>query len=325
MNSSKKPSKLSQFLVSKRGKKILNIAYSWGAAVVIIGALFKLLHWPFGDQMLFIGMMTEFFVFFISGFEQPEEDYKWEQVFPELRGGHLSEEELAEQRHYLADRAQAARRRADNLQATPSSGSSYTSEGATTQISLSDLLSQEEVDKLKESIHRLSGSIDQLARLGEITTGMSEQWQSLNMQDLNNQTLQYRKQLESLGSHLNNLNTAYETQLREVNQQIAAIEGINAGLDHLRSMYEGSLGDSNAFRIENAHMARQLQDLNRVYARLLDAMTINMGASMMPRSAYSEPYAHYPNHSYEGYAPREGKPYSSTHEERQPSNTQNQQ
>ena len=87
MKTDKKAGKLSLFLASRRGKKILNVAYSWGAAVVIVGALFKLLHWSFGDQMLFVGMMTEFLVFFISGFEQPEETYKWEQVFPELNAG----------------------------------------------------------------------------------------------------------------------------------------------------------------------------------------------------------------------------------------------
>ena len=55
MKTDKKVGKLSLFLASRRGKKVLNVAYSWGAAVVIVGALFKLLHWSFGDQMLFVG------------------------------------------------------------------------------------------------------------------------------------------------------------------------------------------------------------------------------------------------------------------------------
>ena len=273
MKTDKKVGKLSLFLASRRGKKILNVAYSWGAAVVIVGALFKLLHWSFGDQMLFVGMMTEFLVFFISGFEQPEETYKWEQVFPELNAGleGRSPQEMEQQRDYLSQRAEAARQRAESFE--PSSPSHL---GATApEVSLAGVLSQEELDHLRGSIQRLSGAIDQLSRLGEVTSGMTQQWQSINLQTLNEHTAQYNEQIAALGKNITGLNAAYEAQLRDVNQQIAAIEGINAGLDRMREMYEGSLGDSNAFRMENAHMARQLQDLNRIYARLLDAMTIN--------------------------------------------------
>lgn len=315
MKANNQPSKLSRFLASRRGKKILNVAYSWGAAVVIVGALFKLLHWSFGDQMLFIGMMTEFFVFFISGFEQPEETYKWEQVFPELTPDFegTTPQEREERRSYFAQKAEAARQRAESFAGYPSAPSSATGpEG-----SLAGVLSQEELDNLRGSIQRLSGAIDQLSRLGEVTTGMTQQWQSINLQALNEQTAQYNEQIASLGKNISGLNAAYEAQLRDVNQQIAAIEGINAGLDRMREMYEGSLGDSNAFRIENAHMARQLQDLNRVYARLLDAMTVNMGASMMPRGGYPDPYRQGYAPSYDAYRPSQEEQYPNHHQPQQ--------
>ena len=307
METNKKAGKLSLFLASRRGKKILNVAYSWGAAVVIIGALFKLLHWSFGDQMLFVGMMTEFLVFFISGFEQPEETYKWEQVFPELNAGleGRSPQDMEQQRDYLSQRAEAARQRAESFE--PSFPSHL---GATApEVSLAGVLSQEELDHLRGSIQRLSGAIDQLSRLGEVTSGMTQQWQSINLQTLNEHTAQYNEQIAALGKNITGLNAAYEAQLRDVNQQIAAIEGINAGLDRMREMYEGSLGDSNAFRVENAHMARQLQDLNRIYARLLDAMTVNMGGSMMSRNTYPDSYRQgYPS-SYDAYPPSREEQY----------------
>ena len=53
------------FLSSEKGKRVLNFLYSWGASIVIIGALFKLLHLPYGNQILFVAMITESFVFFI--------------------------------------------------------------------------------------------------------------------------------------------------------------------------------------------------------------------------------------------------------------------
>jgi len=64
--------RLEHFLASQRGKRILNYFYSWGAAFVILGALFKLLHIRYGDEILLVSMLTEFAVFFISGFERPE-------------------------------------------------------------------------------------------------------------------------------------------------------------------------------------------------------------------------------------------------------------
>ena len=82
-------SRLETFLASERGRRILNRFYSWGAAFVILGALFKLLHIRYGDEILLVSMLTEFVVFFISGFERPEKSYNWEAVFPNFgnRGG----------------------------------------------------------------------------------------------------------------------------------------------------------------------------------------------------------------------------------------------
>jgi len=85
MNAYKKyKNRLELFLQTRRGKRFINFAYSFGAAIVILGAMFKLLHFPFGNEMLFIGMVTEVCVFIISAFDTPVRDYPWEQVFPVL-------------------------------------------------------------------------------------------------------------------------------------------------------------------------------------------------------------------------------------------------
>jgi gliding motility-associated protein GldL len=79
--------KSQSFFLSKSGKTYLNYAYSIGAAIVIAGALFKLMHWPFASLMLIIGMTTEVIIFIISAFEPQFEhhsDYEWERVYPEL-------------------------------------------------------------------------------------------------------------------------------------------------------------------------------------------------------------------------------------------------
>jgi len=69
---------------SKRAKKLFNYAYGWGAAVVIIGALFKIQHWPGGGTMLTIGMFVEAIVFFLSAFESVDDDADWKTLFKKL-------------------------------------------------------------------------------------------------------------------------------------------------------------------------------------------------------------------------------------------------
>ena len=70
------------YLASEKGKRVLNFCYSWGASIVIIGALFKLLHLPYGNQILFVAMTVEALVFFISAFEKPFNEYHWGRSVP---------------------------------------------------------------------------------------------------------------------------------------------------------------------------------------------------------------------------------------------------
>lgn len=69
---------------SKSGKKLMNMVYGLGAAVVIIGALFKIMHWPYGNEMLIAGLLVEAAVFAFSAFESVEDELDWSKVYPEL-------------------------------------------------------------------------------------------------------------------------------------------------------------------------------------------------------------------------------------------------
>ncbi len=79
---------------SKSTKKLFNMAYGLGASVVIIGALFKILHWEFGPLtgglLLAVGLITEALIFAISAFEPVDDEYDWSLVYPELAGGQSS-------------------------------------------------------------------------------------------------------------------------------------------------------------------------------------------------------------------------------------------
>ena len=80
------------FLESKKGKNFMAKLYGIGAAVVILGALFKIQHWTWADEMLIVGLGTEAIIFFFSAFEKPHAEYDWSLVYPELAGMNDGEE-----------------------------------------------------------------------------------------------------------------------------------------------------------------------------------------------------------------------------------------
>ena len=76
--------------------KVMNFTYGMGAAVVIVGALFKLMHWPFASAMLIIGLSTEALIFGLSAFDKPEKELDWSLVYPELAGGEAKSKDKKE-------------------------------------------------------------------------------------------------------------------------------------------------------------------------------------------------------------------------------------
>lgn len=75
---------LKSFLSSRAGKNFYNVCYCWGACLVILGAVMKIMHAPYDNVFLMIGLCTEVFIFFISAFDEPSREYKWERVYPVL-------------------------------------------------------------------------------------------------------------------------------------------------------------------------------------------------------------------------------------------------
>lgn len=80
---------------SRTSKKITNMVYGLGASIVILGALFKLMHWPGGNPMLIAGLIVEALVFAYSAFEPVDDDLDWSLVYPELAGGPAADRRTA--------------------------------------------------------------------------------------------------------------------------------------------------------------------------------------------------------------------------------------
>lgn len=222
MNAYKKyKNRLERFLQTEQGKRFINFAYSFGAAIVILGAMFKLLHFPFGNEIFFIGMTVEVLVFIISAFDTPIRDYRWERVFPALSGTSNETAPIAETHPIASNHFHAST-------AAPIHSSTYPNEAEY-----------------------------------EISSRLSSH------------TEEYGKQMENLNRTLSGLNAIYEIQLKSVSSQIGTIEQINQGLARLRTVYGDTLPDGTAIKEETEKMAEQLRELNQVYARMLNAMTVN--------------------------------------------------
>jgi len=235
--------RLEHFLQTERGKRFIHFAYSFGAALVILGAMFKLLHFPFGNEMLFIGMVTEVIVFILSAFDTPVRDYPWEQVFPALGNG------------------QAAEQSTDSpdilTQGTSTSHSTSSSFAGMQQYPVSE------------------ASATALPHAPHGTTEYRSSADDLSL--FSTQADTYEKQLGNLNRTLSGLNSLYELQLKEVSSQINSIEQISKGLTRLGTMYSDSLPEGNVIKRETEKMAAQLTELNAAYARMLQAMTPNRG------------------------------------------------
>lgn len=275
---------LQKWMDSVPGQTFLNYAYSWGASVVILGTLFKLTHLPGANIMLFAGMGTEVFVFFISAFDRPFDKTQEGRDLPT----HIDEEEI--------DREEAEAEAAYNAgvqvagsgsvaggagvsgggtiiigggaASATASGTAPASEGATqttvggtqtivggtqtvvspeaaqTAAAAAELAANHEV--AMQLADAQASYLDELKRLTETLQKVSDQSARLTRDS---------EEMENLNRTLTGICKIYEMQLKGASQQIGTIDQINE---------------------QSKRMAEQIEQLNGIYARMIEAMTVNM-------------------------------------------------
>lgn len=216
---------------SPKGRTYTNYIYSWGAAIVILGTLFKLTHIPGANIMLFVGMGAEVIVFFFSAFERPYE---------------LAEEDRAEER---------AERRA---------------EGGTVIIGgtlpVGDIQGVAAVEGTASASGNIVGQIagsgtpELIPQMDEVTQEYIDKVRTLNetLQHISDQTealSRNMQEMDTLSRNLTAVNAMYEIQLRGAGNQLSNIDAVND---------------------QTKKMAEQIEELNQVYSRMLEAMTANM-------------------------------------------------
>ena len=285
---------LQKWMDSVPGQTFLNYAYSWGASVVILGTLFKLTHLPGANIMLFAGMGTEVFVFFISAFDRPFDKTQEGRDLPT----HIDEEEIdreeaeAEAAYNAgvqgsviigggaagpgagvaesgagvsgggtiiigggaASAAASATAPASEVAAQTVAGDTQTVAGGTqtvvspeaaqTAAAAAELAANHEV--AMQLADAQANYLDELKRLTETLQKVSDQSVRLTRDS---------EEMENLNRTLTGICKIYEMQLKGASQQIGTIDQINE---------------------QSKRMAEQIEQLNGIYARMIEAMTVNM-------------------------------------------------
>ena len=258
--------RLQKWMDSVPGQTFLNYAYSWGASIVILGTLFKLTHLPGANFFLFLGMGTEVFVFFISAFDRPfdkttdgmeldthvktaEEELAFAQAEPAsatIVGGNGGT--------IIIGGGSGSPQSTPNTETTPSTQTSVDSEAiaavsssVTTMAGGSAPILPQVNPELEEAT---ANYVDELKRLTEMLSKVSEQSERLSHNS---------EEMENLNRTLTGICKIYELQLKSASSQISTIDEING---------------------QTRKMAEQIAELNKIYTRMIEAMTVNMKAAV---------------------------------------------
>ena len=245
--------------------------YGIGAAVVIIGALFKIEHWKGADTMLIIGLGTEAVIFFLSAFQPQPQDTDWSLVYPELNEGY-----------------------------DPSTGKKLADNNAKgLTMKLDDMLKNanvtpEALTTLGQGLNRLSTTTSQMSQLGEAANATDEYTKKVRsaadsldkinvaygntveaitaMSGATADAKEYHMQVQNVTKNLGALNAVYEMELQDANTHLKSMNQFYGTLSHAMENMTQAGKDTEQFQKQVADLTGNLTSLNRVYGNMLNAM-----------------------------------------------------
>ena len=283
-------SKFSIWYNSDAGKRTVGAVYSIGAAVVIVGALFKLMHWPMAGVLLTIGMFTEAILFTIGVFEKPHKEYEWDRVFSfdgegqALAGagsmpagkegtmtatGKLDEKDLASLSEGIKGLAETAKD-LSSLSVAMGSAKKFTEHMETaTEVAA-------KYAEVQQSLNNVTGNL--------LTS-----YEALNgdMNTVVDHTKQYADKVDGINKSLASLNAVYEIQLKNLQAQSEAI-AVQAENARLLADSTNSVAAENKkvqqltveageevkkYKESAARLTAQVTELNKVYGNMLNALS----------------------------------------------------
>jgi gliding motility-associated protein GldL len=286
---------LAELVQSSGWKNFIAKLYGLGASVVIVGALFKIQHWPLAGMMLTIGLLTEAVIFFFSAFEPLHEEVDWTLVYPELAGipEEGAEGQLSHGRHHGAvggggGAGSAALAKFDEMlekaEITPDLfqklgvGMKKLGESTANINSMGDISAASA--KYMGTINVANDSLGQLADSYKATTKVINETganyknvaDSLSVIEVGGKS--YQQQLESLNKNLSALNAVYELQKRGADEHNKETDVLYKGLQGMVKDLTDSAGDTKKYREQITKLNDNLSALNNVYGNMLAAMNV---------------------------------------------------
>ncbi len=262
---------MANFTHGKKWKKFMAKLYGWGAALVIVGALFKIQHYEGAGVMLVIGLSTEAIIFFFSAFEPLPHEYDWSLVYPEF-AGMFDEEEKVKKTKKIDPVTQELDRLMSEAKIGPeliqSLGVGLKNLGDNTS-KLADLTdaslatndyvknvksASKSVGELNESYVKAAGVMGELSAAGE-------------------DVKIYNTQMSNAAKNLGALNAIYEMQLQGSNEHLKTSTKMYEGMNTLMANLSDSIADTKKYKDEISSLAKNLAALNNVYGNMLSAMS----------------------------------------------------
>lgn len=253
----------------KKFKLGINTLISWGASVVIIGLMFKILHWEGGEIMIAVGLITEAILFFILGFQSEPTDPDWTRVYPELDDNYKGELPQASVKPTGItaglDKMMADAKIGPELIESLGTGlrSFGDKVGAISTIADTASATNEFTSKVKTA----SASFDNLnSAFDKATVSLRE------MADTNIDSKSYHEQVNSLAKNISALNAVYELELQDSSAHLKSMNKFYQNLSLTMANFNESMEDSKQFKDEVGKLARNLSSLNSIYGNMLSAM-----------------------------------------------------
>ena len=267
---------------SKGYKSFMAKLYGWGAAVVIVGALFKINHWEGATLMLILGMGTESIIFFLSAFEPPHQEWNWSLVYPELSTGETIEHQpgekiiagpssdpLTQQLDKMLSDANISPELIDrlgqgmqNLADSANSMNNMATAAAATDKFVSNMDSAAEAaGHLMESMH---GAPEAVATLTNI---YNETAQALSCGDVS-----YAAEMKKMAASLSSINAMYEMQLQNSTSQLDATKEVQERMQSMMGNFAESAECVLKYKEQVDALASKVSELNNVYGKMLAAM-----------------------------------------------------
>ncbi len=293
---------LSELVQTPAYKKFMGYVYGMGAAVAILGALFKILHLPGASIMLIMGLGVEALIFALSSFEPPHEMPDWSLVYPELIG--LSpDDDTAPQKgghgHHGHGGSHGGGSGSEGGNAGGGYGGGYGGGSELSALVSAGAIEQKTIDELSEGVKKLASTTSQMADLTDAATAtkayisnVKSASDSLNQFSAAQATAvdagskladSYTKltdnvstqvsQSEEIGKNMGAVNEAYSRQLKGLNSQIQSTESMANGLSSISAEIEASIQGVKDYRTQVAALSKTVGELNNIYGNMLSTVT----------------------------------------------------